>query len=124
MTVASNPWNRGPEAVNGWMRSVKMWQRRLDLNQIDLESRSGYIVIPGNQMGLWGQWPLRNSGQDISGHGRHLTAVGTVAYDNRADPGEELGRRMLSVRATDWIRYMASVTQEAQARKPLLARFP
>lgn len=78
------------EGVDGTLADVKVWSAPKNIDDLDQESASGQLVLPNGATNLWGQWPLVNDGNDISGNARHLTTVisnGSLTFDGLSGPG-------------------------------------
>lgn len=72
------------EGITAYMRRLKAWSIPRTINELDMESRNGYINTPGGTTSLWGQWPCIQDGRDISGNNRTLTPSifgGSLTFD-------------------------------------------
>jgi hypothetical protein len=62
------------EGLDGWMANVKVFDFAVPTGSLHKESRSWMVMTANLESHLWGQWPMRHTGdiKDVSGHGRHL----------------------------------------------------
>lgn len=85
------------EGCDCTLQDVKVWSIPKTIADLSQESVSGQIVLPNGTTNLWGQWPLRSDGNDISGNGRHLSSAvsgGSISYDGVLGPGFAVVRTM------------------------------
>lgn len=70
------------EWFNGGLAYVRVWSAVLSQAEVEAEWASATIV---RTSGVWANWPMLTSIDDVSGNGRHLSA-GTTALSTEDDP--------------------------------------
>jgi hypothetical protein len=83
--IGYSPWIGG-EGMEGKVRAVKVFTSVLTLTQMVNESAYANVYDPSLASSLWGRWNLNSDGTDQSGNARHLSANGTVSFDNQPAP--------------------------------------
>lgn len=68
----------GAVGLNGRIAYARLFTAALNTTQIAAERDSATAVLTGS---LWADWPLASDYNDASGNGRHLSAVGTLAFE-------------------------------------------
>lgn len=74
------------EGINGVLANAKVFDFAMPSGQMFREASTWQITSPELKRHIWGQWPMRHTGdlKDISGHGRHLAFTTlTNAVGNR-----------------------------------------
>lgn len=68
------------ETLAGRFAGAKIWQAKLPVSALSVESLSPYPVLEQFRPSLWGAWRLDTVGDrlDLSGNGRHLYPSGTM----------------------------------------------
>ena len=103
LTFGAPPYTTN-EGVDGWIRCVKAWEIPRTKAEALAESASGYIETGNGTTSLWGQYPLRSDGNDISGNARHLSIelnaqpASSLVFDGEPDPAHGGGKNVTRTR--------------------------